>query len=145
MRTVPPEAHSIEIDTVCDDGACHVTACDKDGGFLELIQSFDNGDEAWAFAENLARSKNLPLFHRDDPFGHAKDCRPLPKRQSGQDMNEKQLEDTVIHLINRREMTKKGSPDWEAACEAIGRFIDQYPEAGHIADDYNSILNPFAD
>ena len=68
MRPVPPEAHNIEIDTVCDDGCWHVAACDKDGGFLELIESFDNSDEAWAFAQQLAKSKNLPLYHRAAPF-----------------------------------------------------------------------------
>ena len=42
-------------------------------------------------------------------------------------MDEKQLEATVIHLIDRREATKKGSAECYAASEAIGKFIDKYP------------------
>jgi hypothetical protein len=45
---------------------CH--SGDKDGEFPDLIESFDNSDEAWTFAEQLAKSKNLPLYHRAAPF-----------------------------------------------------------------------------
>jgi hypothetical protein len=45
-----------------------------------------------------------------------------------------------MHLIDRREAAKKGSAEWHAACEAIGKFIEAHPDAGHIAADYNSNL-----
>ena len=58
----------------------------------------------------------------------------------GATMNEKQIQDAVEHLVNRREMLKKDTPEWQAACDAIGKFIDQHPAAGHHAEDYNSNL-----
>jgi hypothetical protein len=43
------------------------------------------------------------------------------------------LEAAVVHLIDRRESCKKGSPGWEAACESIGKFIDSRT-GGHFSN-----------
>ena len=56
-------------------------------------------------------------------------------------MDEKQLDATVSHLIHRLEAAEKGSAEWHAACEAIGKFIGKYPDDGFYAREHNSNLD----
>jgi hypothetical protein len=60
-------------------------------------------------------------------------------------MGETQLDATVLHLIHRLEAAEKGGAEWHAACEAIGKFIEKYPDAGFYAHELNSNLgiDPF--
>ena len=55
-------------------------------------------------------------------------------------MDEKQLDATVSHLIHRLEAAEKGSAEWHAACEAIGKFTEKYPDDGLYAQEHNSNL-----
>ena len=55
-------------------------------------------------------------------------------------MDETQLDATVLHLIHRLEAAEKGSAEWHAAREAIGKFIEKYPDDGFYAQEYNSNL-----
>jgi hypothetical protein len=125
MRPVPPEAHRIEIDTVCDDGYWHVAACDNEGVFLDLIESFDNSEEAWVFAENLAKSKSLPLFHRDDPSG--------PSRYVDQD-----FEDIIRQLINRANELPEGSTEHAFVVHQLRGLLNTREQAARIIE-----LDPF--
>jgi hypothetical protein len=60
-------------------------------------------------------------------------------------MDEKQLDATVSHLIHRLdaarlEAAEKGSAEWQAAYEVIGKFIEKYPDDGFYAQKHNSNL-----
>jgi hypothetical protein len=50
------------------------------------------------------------------------------------------LEAAIRDMIDRREQAKEGSPEYNAAVEEIGKFIDAHPDAGLIAEEYNSLL-----
>jgi hypothetical protein len=48
-----------------------------------------------------------------------------------------ELDELAHHLVHRRENAKKGSDEYNAAVEAIGKLIEQYPEASHLVSEHN--------
>jgi hypothetical protein len=51
------------------------------------------------------------------------------------------LEAAIKDLIDRREKAEEGSPEYNAAVDEIGKFLDAHPDARLIAEEYNSLLN----
>ena len=50
------------------------------------------------------------------------------------------LEAAIKDLIDRREKAEEGSAAYNAAVDEIGKFLDAHPDAGLIAEEYNSLL-----
>ena len=55
-------------------------------------------------------------------------------------MDKQELENLVARLIDRRESAAKDSAEWRAACDSIGKLIEQHPDAAFMAEEYSSNL-----
>jgi hypothetical protein len=68
-RPVPPETRAIEFDRSREpNDFFFVNAIDADGAFIDILEEFADADEAFSFAESLAKASGLPMIIRDDPF-----------------------------------------------------------------------------
>jgi hypothetical protein len=57
-----------ELDVIeARDNIYYVCSCDQAGEFLDLIDQFEHGDAARAFAEESSRANKLPLTTRYEP------------------------------------------------------------------------------
>jgi hypothetical protein len=69
QRQIAPEARAIEFDCSREpNDIFYVNAIDGDGGLIDILEEFANADEAFSFAESLAKVSGLPLIIREDPF-----------------------------------------------------------------------------
>ena len=57
--------HELDVTQAPDN--YHVCSCGQAGEFLDLIEQFEHGDKARAFAEEISRANKLPLTTRYEP------------------------------------------------------------------------------